>query len=147
MTRRPWLLVGLTILNLALAGASLGQTGPREEQGGGPSGLYNPQTVVTVAGTVVSKTRPAVQQGLPYLVYLTLQTEKGPIAVFLGPSPYVDKLPEQIKALDRIQVTGSKVMWGGKPVILAAEVKRGDQVLKLRDANGVPVWSGRGRNQ
>jgi hypothetical protein len=37
-------------------------------------------------------------------------------------------------------------MWGGKTVILAAEVKKGDQVLKLRDPNGVPLWTGRGRN-
>ena len=114
--------------------------------GGESGGQYNPQTVVTVSGVVVSKTQPSVQQGLPYLVYLTLETEAGQIAVFLGPSVYVDQLPMTLKALDRIQVTGSKVMWGGKPVILAAEVKTGGQVLKVRDRNGVPVWSGRPRN-
>ena len=146
MNRLPRLFVGLSILILVLAGVAWGQTGPREGKGGESGGQYNPQTVVTVAGIVVSKTRPAVQQGLPYLVYLTLETEAGPIAVFLGPSLFVDQLPVQIKALDRIQVTGSKVMWGGKTVILAAEVKKGDQVLKLRDPNGVPIWSGRGRN-
>jgi hypothetical protein len=50
----------------------------------------------------------------------------------------------QIKVLDRIQVTGSKIMWEGSPVILAAEAKKGDDVLKLRDPNGVPVWRGQG---
>jgi hypothetical protein len=146
MTRRPWLLVSLSILSLLLAGAAWGQTSPQEGQGGGPSGLYNPQTVVTVAGVVVSMTPPAVQRGLPYLVYLTLKTREGKITVFLGPNHYVDKLPVQIKALDSIQVTGSKIIWEGAPVILAAEIKKGDQVLKLRDAHGVPVWSGRGRD-
>jgi hypothetical protein len=138
--------VGLIIFTLVLAGGAWGQTGPGEVKGGGPSGLYNPQTVVTVAGIVVSMSRPAVQQGLPYLVYLTLRTEEGKVTVFLGPNLYVDQLPVKINSLDQIQVTGSKVMWEGKPVILAAEVKMGDQVLKLRDPNGVPVWSGRGRN-
>ena len=146
MIRLHRLLVGLSILTLVLAGVSWGQTGPQGGKEGESGGQYNPKTVVTVSGVVVSKTRPAVQQGLPYLVYLTVQTEEGQIAVFLGPSLYVDQLPVEIKALDRIQVTGSKVMWGGKPVILAAEVKKGDQVLKLREPNGNPLWSGRGRN-
>ena len=100
--------------------------------------------MVTVAGTVISKTPPQVKQGLPYLVYLTLQTTGGKTTIFLGPSLYIDKLPVQIKVLDRIQVTGSRITWEGSPVILAAEVKRGKDILKLRDQNGVPVWSGHG---
>ena len=139
------LLVGLSILTLVLAGVSWGQTGPREGKGAESGGQYNPRTVVTVSGVVVNKTPASVKQGLPYLVYLTLQTEEGQIAVFLGPNLYVDQLTVKIYTLDRIQVTGSKVMWGGKTVILAAEVKKGDQVVKVRDRNGVPVWSGRGR--
>jgi len=30
----------------------------------------------------------------------------------------------------------------GQPAVIAAEVKKGDIVLKLRDDNGIPVWSG-----
>jgi hypothetical protein len=33
-------------------------------------------------------------------------------------------------------------MLDGKPALIAAEVKKGDEVMKLRDANGVPAWSG-----
>jgi hypothetical protein len=146
MTRRPWLFVGLSILSLLLAGASWGQTSPREGKGGGPSGLYDRQTVVTVSGIVISLTPPQAEAGLPYLAYLTLRTEQEKIKVFLGPNLFVDKLPVKIKVLDNIQVTGSKVTWEGKPVILAAEIKKGDQILKLREPDGAPVWSGRGRN-
>jgi hypothetical protein len=146
MNRLYRLLVGLGILGFVLAGVAWGQTGPREGKGGESGGQYNPQTVVTVSGIVVSKTRPSVQQGLPYLVYLTVETEAGQTTVFLGPNLYLDQLPVEIKALDRIQVTGSKTTWAGRTVILAAEVKKGDQVLKLRDPNGVPLWSGRNRN-
>jgi hypothetical protein len=146
MTGRHRLLVGLIICSLALAGISWGQTDAREGKGGGPSGLYNPQTVVNVAGVVVSMTPRPVKQGLPYLVYLTLQTDAGKVTVFLGPSLHIDKMPVQIKVLDRIQVTGSNVIWEGEPVILAAEVKKGDQVLKLRTPDGVPAWTGRGRS-
>jgi len=145
MSRLYRLLVGLSILTLLWAGVSWGQTGPREGEGGGPISLYDPQTVTTISGVVVSLTPPQAEAGLPYLAYLTLRTEKEKIKVFLGPSLYVDKLPVKINVLDKIQVTGSKVTWEGKPVILAAEVKKADQVLKLREPDGAPVWSGRGR--
>jgi hypothetical protein len=137
MARIHGLLVGLIILSLFWAGVSWGQTGP--------SNMYDPQAVTTISGVVVSLTPPQAEAGLPYLAYLTLRTEKEKIKVFLGPSLYVDKLPVQINVLDKIQVTGSKITWKGKPVILAAEVKKGDQVLKLREPNGTPLWSGRER--
>ncbi len=140
------LLVGLGIFTLVLAGVSWGQSGPGGRQGGGAVGHYDPQTVVTISGVVVSLTPPQAEAGLPYLAYLTLRTEKEKIKVFLGPSLYVDKLPVKVNVLDKIQVTGSRVMWEAKPVILAAEIKKGDQVLKLREPNGTPVWSGRTRN-
>ena len=146
MNRLQRLLVGLSLLILLLAGVAWGQTGPRDMHAGGPSGLYDPKTVVTVSGVVVSLTPPAAEPGLPYLVYLTLRTDKEKIKVFLGPNLYVDKLPVQIKVLDKVQVTGSKITWADKPVILAGEISKGDQVLKLRDPNGVPLWGNRGRN-
>ncbi len=137
MARIHGLLAGLIILSLFWAGVSWGQSGP--------SNLYDPQAVTTVSGVVVSLTPPQAEAGLPYLVYLTLRTEKEKIKVFLGPSLYVNKLPVQIHVLDKIQVTGSRITWNGRPVILAAEIKKGDQVLKLREPNGTPVWSGRKR--
>jgi hypothetical protein len=142
MTRTIRLIAGLSLLSLVLAASSWGQSGPKT--GGGPSSLYNPDTVVTVSGIVISKTQPSAK-GLPQLVYLILKAETGKITIFLGPDLYVDKLPVQIQNLDNIQVTGSKISWEGKPVILAAEIKKGDQFLKLREPNGVPVWSGQGR--
>jgi hypothetical protein len=145
MTRLYRLLVVLGILSLVVGGVAWGQTGPRDAPGGGPSGMYDSQTVTTITGVVVSLTPPQAEAGLPYLAYLTLRTETGKIKVFLGPSLYVDKLPVKIKVLDKIQVIGSKITWEGKPVILAAEVKKGDQVLKLRETDGTPVWSGRGQ--
>jgi hypothetical protein len=146
MTRIYRLIVGLGILIFLGAGLSWGQTGPQDGPGGGPGGLYDPQSVTTISGVVVSLTPPQAEAGLPYLAYLTLRTETGKIKVFLGPSLFVDKLPVQIKVLDQIQVTGSRIIWEGKPVILAAEVRLAGQVLKFREPNGTPVWGGRSRN-
>jgi hypothetical protein len=41
-----------------------------------------------------------------------------------------------------VEIKGSQVTVSGKPAIIAGEVKKGDETLKLRDESGVPVWSG-----
>jgi hypothetical protein len=48
----------------------------------------------------------------------------------------------KIEPGDRVEITGSRVTVEGKPTIIAAEVRKGDEVLQLRDAAGVPVWAG-----
>jgi hypothetical protein len=142
MTRLYRLLAALSLVSLMLAWVSWAQTVPESMKKGSPSKLYNSQTVVTVNGIVVSVSPPPPGSELPYLVYLVMQTETEKIRVFLGPNLYVRKLPAKIKALDRIQVTGSKIDWEGKPVILAAEITKGDQVLKFRRPDGAPYWGG-----
>lgn len=105
---------------------------------------YDPKTVETIDGKVLSveKTTPTKNRG--YGVHLMLQTDKEAIAVHLGPARYIDKQASRIESNDTITVTGSRVSVNGKPAIIAAQVTKGSEVLKLRDENGVPVWS-RGR--
>jgi hypothetical protein len=43
---------------------------------------------------------------------------------------------------DEVEVTGSEITFQNKPAIIAAEVKKGDEVLRLRDSDGVPAWAG-----
>jgi hypothetical protein len=102
---------------------------------------YDPKTVETVQGKVLSVEKTQ-QRGRG--IHLMLQTDKETISVHLGPSWYIDKQTQKIEANDTITVTGSRVTIDGKPAIIAAEVKKGNEVLKLRDNNGVPAWS-RGR--
>jgi hypothetical protein len=41
-----------------------------------------------------------------------------------------------------VEVTGSRVTFDGKPALIAAEIKKGNEALTLRDASEYPVWSG-----
>ncbi len=63
----------------------------------------------------------------------------------LGPAWYIDKQTPKIETNDTITVTGSRITIDGKPAIIAAQVKKGNEVLKLRDENGIPVWKTAGR--
>jgi DNA helicase TIP49 (TBP-interacting protein) len=104
--------------------------------------MYNPATVETVSGEVVSVETMMPMKGMGSEIHLTLKTEKETIPVHLGPSWFLDRLDSKIEKGDRIRVKGSRVTMAGKTTIIAAEVKKGDNLLLLRDTNGVPVWSG-----
>ena len=101
---------------------------------------YDVKTVETIGGRVLSieKTAPAKRRG--YWINLLLQTGKETIAVQLGPAWYIDKQTPRIEANDTIKVTGSRVTMDGRSTIVAADVTKGNELLKLREDNGIPVW-------
>jgi len=102
--------------------------------------LYNIHTVVTVQGTVQRAEKRIAKEGLGSGIYLILKTDTETLPVHLGPVSYVEKQLVQIHAQDAVAVTGSRVICNGKPVILAASVKKGDQIVKYREKTGVPSW-------
>jgi hypothetical protein len=106
---------------------------------------YDPKTVETIEGKVLSIEKTTATQKRGYGVHLTLQTDKETIAVHLGPAWYIEKQTPKIEANDTITVTGSRVTIDGKPAIIATQVKKGNEILKLRDENGVPAWRPAGR--
>jgi hypothetical protein len=75
---------------------------------------------------------------------LVLRTDKGNITVQLGPPWYVRKQGFTLQKGDTLVITGSKVTVDEKTVLLAAEVKKNDQTLKVRDEKGVPLFRGQG---
>ena len=69
---------------------------------------------------------------MSYGVHFTLKTEKEAISVHLGPSWYMEKQGMTFAPGDKVEVTGSRITYEGQPTIIAGEVKKGGQVLKLR---------------
>jgi hypothetical protein len=134
------------LLALVSSGIAFAQAGPgRYGQTAGR--MYNPKTVETLTGEVVAVNRIPSGKGRAGGVHLMLKLDKEEIDVHLGPQWYVDQQPMKVMAKDHVEVRGSRVLLEGKPVIIAAEVKKGDQVLKLRDDAGLPLWRGKGRQK
>lgn len=137
-------------LSLLLATQSGAQAGRGYRYGGsrgwGPGTqygrVYEPKTVETVSGEVVSVDKITPIKGMSYGVHLTLKTDKETISVHLGPGWYIENQDVRIEPKDKVEIKGSRITFAGKPAIIAAEVKRGDQILKLREENGFPVWAG-----
>jgi hypothetical protein len=107
------------------------------------SRIYNPQAVETVAGTVVSVDRRTPRKpGRPERVSMVLKTDKGNLKVNLGPADYIDRQALKLAAGDQVEVKGMRVERRNRTMLIAGEVKKGDQILKLRDdATGRPQWA------
>lgn len=110
--------------------------------GGAYSRLYDPKTVETVTGEVVKVDRIIPMRGMSGGVHLLVKTDKGDVSVHLGPQWYLENQDVKIEPKDRVEIKGSRVTVQGKPALIAAEVKKGDEVLRLRDDAGVPMWAG-----
>ncbi len=118
----------------------------RGSGGWGPGSQYNrfydPKAVETISGEVTKVDRITPAKGMSGGVHMLVKTDKETISVHLGPSWYLENQDVKIEPKDKVEVKGSRITFGGKPAIIAAEVKKGDEVLKLRDDNGFPVWAG-----
>jgi hypothetical protein len=104
--------------------------------------LYNSKTVEPIRGEVISVDTIIPLKGMSSGVHLMVKTERETISVHLGPAWYVQRQDIKIVPGDKVEITGSRITCQGKPAIIAAEVKKGEEILKLRDENGFPAWSG-----
>ena len=131
------LMIAIAVLTLGVASA-LAQGG----RGQGAGRMYDPATETTVKGTVEEVKQVSGARGGPDGAHLILKTDKETLEVHLGPTTFLEKEKFTFAKGDQIEVTGSKVKIGAADALLAREVKKGDKTLTLRNAQGVPAWSG-----
>lgn len=135
--------LGLLALFVVAPALSLAQGGPPPGRGPGAMRMFDPATVVTVTGTVLGESR--IDGGMGHSgVRLSVNTSDGEIPVHLGPDFWLDKQTVKFAKGDEVTVKGSRITFDGKPAIIAESVAKGASTLVLRDAKGVPVWSGQG---
>ncbi|GAB4330787.1 MAG: hypothetical protein Kow0099_01590 [Candidatus Abyssubacteria bacterium] len=104
--------------------------------------MYNPDTVETISGQVLEVEYISPMRGMRQGVHLELKYDDETIPIHLGPRWFIENQEIQIEKGDEITVTGSRVTFNEKPAIIAAEVKKGEDTLVLRDEEGFPVWAG-----
>ncbi len=143
------ILIMLMVMVFASANESFAQRGMG--RGRGPRGwgagnqyclAYKPDTAVTISGELISVEKTVPRKGMFYGIHLIVKTGEETITVHLGPGWYVEGQGIMFEPEDKLEITGSKVTFDEEQVIIASEVMRGDEVLELRDGNGIPAWSG-----
>jgi len=145
-----WGTIGLLGMLILAAAVSVAFAGPwqgwRGSGGWGNGGAYqrmfDPATMETLSGEVLSVDSLTPLNGMGPGIHLMVRSDVETISVHLGPAWYIGGQDVRIETGDTLGVTGSRIEFQGKPAIIASEVKKGDEVLKLRDERGIPVWSG-----
>ena len=105
--------------------------------------MWDASSVTTVSGevTAVEKYTPG-KGGTSYGLRLTIKTDKETLPIILGPVWYVEQQHFAVAPKDQVEIRGSRIPMQGQSTLIAAEVKKGDQMLKLRDEKGIPLWLG-----
>ena len=106
--------------------------------------IFDSKTIKTISGQVI-KVDQVPEPGFGIEMRLTVFIDKKEVLpVYLGPAFYILGFEQSraFKVGDKVTVTGSQVIRGGEPSMIAMTVKRGSEVLRLRDKDGVPAWIG-----
>ena len=125
---------------LSASTLALGQGGTHRGVGGAAMGRYDAAAEVTFSGTVDEVRQMPSPRGGPGL-HLIIRGDGMVQEIAVGPVSFVTSTHFNFAKGDRVIVTGAKMKMGGSDVVVAREIKKGDQVLTLRDARGVPLWS------
>ena len=75
-------------------------------------------------------------------VHLTVKSKGDTLDVYVAPAEFVKIFDITFKKGQEIEVTGSKVKFGGEDVILAREIQVDRTTLVLREKDGTPLWQG-----
>ena len=105
---------------------------------------YDASQTEIVTGEVTALKDIETRNGKTSGAGLELNTGSQNLLVYLGPHIYVDMQNVTINAGDKVEVKGVKVLLDGQQAVIAGEVRKGIEVLKLRDDTGAPLWGGKG---
>jgi len=111
--------------------------------------FFDSKTIKTISGHVI-KIDQIPEFGFGLQMRLTVLIDKKEIlSVYLGPAFYLvgPWQAKHIKLGDQVTVSGSQVTVSGEPLMIAVTVKRGNEVLRLRDQEGIPAWIGWKRSE
>jgi len=73
---------------------------------------------------------------------MLVQTDDGKSTrVQVGPAWYLERQDLDVQENTKVQVTGARAEVEGQPVLMAREVQFNGQLVTLRDAQGMPMWS------
>jgi hypothetical protein len=137
-TKKGWKIMLFAMAALAfIAGTTYTQK--RRGQGQGMP-KYDPATEVTLKGTVTKVESHVGRMGWNG-THLVVSFGAETLSVHVGPSNYVSQQGFSFVDGDQIEVTGSRIKFEDSDVLIAREIKKGDKVLTLRNAQGIPAWS------
>ena len=101
---------------------------------------YDVQNVKEFKGEVIKIDQFVPGKGMGQGYEIIVRTGSGEKTVHLGPVSYVQAQELKLQVGDRIEITGSEINFNGAMVIMAGEIERNGEKLRLRNEQGQPMW-------
>lgn len=106
-----------------------------------PGTPYNADAATSIDGVVTSVEKTARAGTGPESLLLHVRSDAGAFYfVHAGPLDYVSKQDFIVVNGDRVSINGAPARAEDRSIILAAEVSKDGQILRLRDHEGKPLW-------
>jgi hypothetical protein len=137
--KRLFVLCALVAAGALAAGPSPARPmGPR--QGGGrPMMTFDASKLETFEGTIEKVVVREMRRTKG--VHVFLKTAKETVEIHLGPAWFIDNQEAKLQAGDTVSVRASRTTMMGQPALVAMDVKRGGETLRLRNDDGTPLWA------
>ena len=72
--------------------------------------------------------------------HITVKTSSGTMEVHLAPAAFVNKYELFIHKGDQVEIQGARIIFEGKPSLIAKTVVVDRVTFSFRDNNGKPLW-------
>ena len=135
-------MVGLLVAGVVLSVALAESPGalPQGKPGAAYMVLFDPSRIDVIEGTIIRLHQVPQPKVWLTSVRALVRTRQGEVSVELGPAWFIDNQELHLAVDDRISITGSRVKAHGVESLVALEVRRGHEALRLRSNDGTPVW-------
>jgi uncharacterized protein YdeI (BOF family) len=128
-----------TLMLLLLAGAS-SVVSQEKNPPSQTSYTYDQANQQTVRGWVVDERDFHCPVSGTMGSHITVKTETGTIEVHLAPASFMKQYEINIRKDDNVTIIGSRIMFDGKPALIAKSVAIGRETYNFRDPSGRPLW-------
>ncbi len=101
---------------------------------------YNAAAETTVSGVVQETKEFSCPISEDQGTHLVLRTNQGDLLIHVAPARFLRSQGFRFNPNDQVSVVGTLVNYQGQDAMLAREITRGNEVLIVRDHQGLPLW-------
>lgn len=123
----------IVVVLMGLLGAAASQTAGARN--------YDPNSEMRVKG-IIQEVQQTMRSKCRSGTHLIVKVDADTVDIHVGPSSYIEKEQFSFAKGDEIEVLGSAVTIAGEKTLIAREITRDGKTLILRNAQGIPQWSG-----
>lgn len=136
--------LSLSIFSLIIISQAISQPGKGQNLGS-MTQLYDSTTVETVEGNIEKVETVKSGYGRFDGILLHVKVKKKVKRIYIAPAWYLDEQKIEFKKGKSIKVTGSKVTYLEKSLIITKDITFNKKNTTIRKKNGIPVWAGKRR--